>query len=147
MSKSIWGILIICIAGFIIWTSIYVLLPLWNYYRLDTPIPVSVNQWEIKKLGGSDYAVVALFSYEVKGEKYEGRTQFQKPYYPNYYAAEDQIKRFSKRAWKGWVNSKNPHIAALEKPFPYLKIFYAFVILGVLLYFVYLYLATPSKSN
>lgn len=139
MSKSIWRILLLCISALLLWRAGSALIPLWRYYQLDTLIPVNIERWKVEKKGGAEYALVAFYSYEFQGKRYEGQTEFQKPYLPNHYAAEDQIKQYSKKSWNGWIKSKKPEISSLERPFPYLKIFYSILVLGILLYFIYLY--------
>lgn len=138
MSKSIWRILLIIAGALMLWTVGSALFPLWNYVRLNALVPAKIENWEIQKVG-SEYALIAFFSYEVKGRIYKNQTTFQKPYYLNRYSAEEAVKNAKQKQWQAWVNSENPQISSLERPFPFLKILYSVMTIGVLLYFLYLY--------
>ncbi|HSX12291.1 MAG TPA: hypothetical protein VLF61_02245 [Rhabdochlamydiaceae bacterium] len=139
MSKSIWRIVFICAAALCLWRIGLAVNAAWHYWRLNTPISVTVNSWDIAQVGSSEYALIASFSYEFEGQRYENKIMFDKPYHLNRYAAQAEIKKWSQKSWTGWLDAKNPQFSSLEKQFPYLTIFYAFISLGVLLYFFYLY--------
>ncbi len=136
----------ICATLLCLWRSALALIGVWDYWRLNTLIPVQVENWEVEQLGSSEYTIIATYSYDFSGKRYQSKIKFNKPYYLNRYAAQDDIKKFSQRSWTGWINAKNPQISSLERNFPYLKIFYAFVTLGVVLYFFYIY-AYNKKSE
>lgn len=138
MSKSIWRILLIVAAALMLWSLGTALFPLWNYLRLNALVPVKIENWVIEPVK-SEYALVAYFTYEFKGKTYKNRTKFQKPYYLNRYAAEDAVKNNKQKSLRAWIDTDNPQISSLEKPFPFLKILYSIMTVGVMLYFIYLY--------
>lgn len=138
MSKSIWRILLIVAAALMLWTMGTTLLPLWNYLRLNALVPVKIENWEIVQVK-SEYALVASFSYEVKGQTYQNRTKFQKPYFLNRYAAEDAVNLNKRKIWQAWIDTGNPQISSLERTFPFLKVLYSVMTVGVMLYFISLY--------
>lgn len=139
MSKSIWRILFVCALCLCLWRCGTAAVHTWRYWHLNTLIPVKVEKWDVEQVGWSEYAIIAHYSYEFSGKRYENKIKFDKPYHLNLFAAQDEIKTLSKKAWKGWIDAKNPQFSSLQKSFPFLSVFYAVVILGIMIYFFSIY--------
>lgn len=137
MSKPLWRILFVILGGLALWRVGAVSLDLWSYYRLGPEVPAQVVHWDLIPKG-SKYALKASYAYTYGGKKYEAATQFAKPYQFNRQAAEEEIKKMSGFQWTAWVDHDAPQVSSLEKNFPLKESMYAFCLLGIFLYFVYL---------
>lgn len=150
MSKSIWRGVLICLTAGVLWLTSNFCWDLWQYHRLDLMVPIQVTKYKLKCINPSKFALKIYYFYEINETKYFGKYQLKNLYFLNRYAVEDQIKRWEgKRNWQGWVNSKQRHYSALEKNLPLQKGIYAALVLGLLLYCIYLhhYLETLSKTS
>ena len=145
MSKFIWTIFLVIIGGISLWYLSSALILFWKYERLDKVVAAEVDEWKIEPVG-SQYAIEAHYHFEFEGKRYLGETRFTRPYFLNLQTAEEQVNRNKAIAWKVWVDSNKPAFSYLEKIFPFKKVIYAFVCLGLFFYFLYLrYSTTISK--
>lgn len=110
-----------------LWLAWGVFQDLWLYWRLSTSVSAVVERVEIIERGASKFELKAYF---------ENRTcLLGKPYYLNRPSAERAASALEGKAQRFWIDPQNPQIFAIEKTFPYKKILYSIVALGVMGYF------------
>jgi hypothetical protein len=138
-------IVLICITGAIaLWFLSHALYDLNHYWKLGPTIPVEITQWKIQEISSSRFGIEALYSYEVNGKRYEGKTFFNKPIYLNPYAAEADLKKWQAHSWQAWYQKSHPEISSLQRNFPAKTMIHALLTLGV---FVYFYLVREMSSK
>lgn len=111
---------------------------LWDYSRLNRLAPAQVHLWEVEKIDDSTYAIVASYTYRVKGEEYQGKYTFQQPSFLNRPSAESDSKKWQKLSWEAWYDGSEPSHSALQKFFPFKSVIRASLALIVLGYFYFL---------
>ncbi len=122
-----------------LWLTCGVFQDMWLYWRLSTPISAVVERVEVIEHGASKFELKAYF---------ENRTcHLGEPYHLNRPSAEREAKALEGKMQRFWVDPQKPQIVALEKTFPYKKILYSIVALGVTGYFYFLIRSLEYKAN
>lgn len=138
MSKLLWIILLILTGAMVLWWGGSAASSLWKYGRLATEAPASATHYEVVPKG-SKYALEVRYTYVYQGHTYSGKTLFAKPYYLNHQAATDAKKSLEGMQWTAWVNPHHPEISSIQKIFPFKTTVYAVIVLGIFIYFCFLY--------
>lgn len=137
-SNKIWLIFLAAAtlaAGWFSWSAIA---KVTRYYSLQQKAEISDAAWRIAKRDEENYRVEADFSFEYGGNTYRGSELFEKPLYPNPWAAEYAMKKLESETKEAWFNPRNPRFSSLERKFPLKTVIYAITLLGLWLYFVWL---------
>ncbi len=111
---------------------------LWNYGRLNSQAKASINTWEVVQKSSSSFALKVVYQFEFKENIHQGEMVLAPPYHFNRPSAEKAASNLEKKEWAVWVNSHNPEVSSLEREFPLKKTIYAFIALGITLYFGFL---------
>lgn len=138
MSKPLWMILLIVTGVASLWWGIRAGIDVWHYTRLATEFEAKVESYEVVPRG-SKYAIEARYTYEVQGRTFSGKTVLAKPYQLNRRAAENAIGAMKGMQWTAWVDPHHPKESSLQKIFPFKKTLYAAIVVGIFLYFCFLY--------
>lgn len=125
------------ILGLTGWFSYQTATRLSTYLRLSESTSVSILSWEVRKVKGDTYEIIAGYSFPHKNSIIEGKTPIGKQF-PNPWAAEIAITNYQKRAQTLFFNPNNPHQAMFQKKFPTKTIVSLTVLLGALIYFLIL---------
>ncbi len=109
------------------------------YWRLSAPVDAVVERVEVVRRGPSKFELKAYF---------QNRTcLLGEPYHLNGPSAERAARALEGKMQTFWINSKDPQIVAIEKTFPYKKILYSVVALGVTGYFYFLIRSLEYKAK
>lgn len=144
--KGIWVFFLLLVFAFAIWFVVNAGFSLINYYKLSVQVPIEIEEWEVKEFKGSDYAIVAHFSYAYDEKEYKGQERLKR-LYPNPWAAKRALGLMEKEVWHGWINPRAPETIVLEKSFPYKGSISAAVLIGLCAYFIGLGLYVGLKDE
>jgi hypothetical protein len=133
----LWIVLLIITGLIALWFSTQAITQSWKYIRLNAKAPAQVLKWEVERLSGYQYALAATYSYTVRDQKFTGQTVFSSSPYPNYYAAESDLKLQQGRAFWAWYQKGHPSFSSLYKKFPRKECTNALLTLGVFMYFFF----------
>lgn len=97
-----------------------------------------VQSFYVKPLSKGRYGIGALYTYSVGEQTFQNEYIFEKPYFLNEYAAENNLKYWNMKEMKVWYKKKSPEISVLQKNFPYKTMVYMIVVLCLNIYFSYL---------
>lgn len=121
---------------------------LWQYCKLSSHAPASVQQWEVRELANGKFAVAAKYSYEVQGKTMQGDTCFTEPLFPNQFAAIDTLKKkYVQEKQEVWFDPKAKEYSSLQKKFPTMLLIRTTLALGVLVYFFFLRRYVAAKLD
>lgn len=118
-----------------------------RYYFLQQKTSLTSTEWGLVKINEESYRVGVEFSFVHQGKTYRGLEHFQKPLYPNPWAAAHGMKERETETQEVWFYPNNPKISSLEKKFPLKELLSAVVLLGLWLYFVQLGFSMRSVST
>lgn len=104
------------------------------YTRLSTQVEIEVHKWSVEQKKTDQFAVLAHYSFEYEDKEYVG-AMTTGSFYPNPWAANRAIEKFSEQRWSVWINPKHPNKAVFQKKFPYKSAFSAVILLGLSIYF------------
>ncbi len=104
------------------------------YTRLSTQVEIEVYKWSVEQKKTDQFVVLAHYSFEYREKEYSGVTATGS-LYPNPWAANRAIEKFSEQRWSVWINPKHPDKAVFRKKFPYKSAFSAVILLGLSIYF------------
>ena len=144
--NKVWYLLVFISGAIALWYCSNAVLGAWDYLKLSAKTEAHVRCWEIHEENASSYAILAEYVYEVKEQPYKGKTLFQAPFYLNRPAAEAGIEKLKTFTWEVWYNPQAPKQSSLQRIFPFKTAVYAFLTLGVFLYFFVLRYFTFSRS-
>jgi hypothetical protein len=144
--SKFWMILGCAVAAVALWVVGGALFGLAHYWKLSRPVSAQVVEWKVQEISPSSFAIEALYTYEVQGKRYSGKTLFDKPIYLNPYAAASDLKKWEALTWQAWIQPSHPEISSLQRNFPSKKIVHALLTLGVVLYFLFLRRWILSRS-
>ena len=133
--KKMWFILILASGCIATWFAGKAFFDLFQYSLLNASTEAKIHKWEVNEIGSSTFGVVAHYAYRIGDQRYESRSMLKEPYFLNKISAENEIKKFSTRTWKVWYNKRDPGRSSLQKIFPFKKLFYSLLALGVFIYF------------
>jgi hypothetical protein len=119
---------------------------LYDYLRLTVQVDATIDEWKVVKKSSSSYPIRGLYHVDFQGKTYHGSSILLPPYHLNRSSAEKAIKNLEKKKWRVWLNPYNPTFSSLEKLFPMKKIIYAFLALGVTLYFWFIETSSKIRS-
>jgi hypothetical protein len=111
------------------------LIQLKTFSKFDKRTLAKANSWEIRELKDGTYVIGAVYQYNVKEKKIDGKGHFKKKKYINYYAALDELTKISKNDLQVWYSSKNIIESNLEKYFPLKSLMYALLSSSIGIYF------------
>ncbi|HEY2810113.1 MAG TPA: hypothetical protein VGJ00_01820 [Rhabdochlamydiaceae bacterium] len=130
-----WVILIALTGAIASWFAIQAIVESCKFVRLNEKVPAQIVKWDIKMLSSSRYALATTYRYTVDSKEFTGYTVFTSLCYPNYYAAESDLKTYSGRSFWAWHQRNYPPYSSLQKIFPKKECTNALLTLGVFLYF------------
>ena len=138
MSKPLWIALLILSGAGALWWGTSTGIALWHYWQIPTEIPAQATHYEVVPRG-SKYALEVSYTYVYQGRTFSGKTLLAKPYHLNRTAAMDAKESMEGMEWTAWVNPQHPEISSIQKNFPFKKTLYAVIVLGIFLYFSFLF--------
>jgi hypothetical protein len=144
--KSRWIFLVLGTLSFL-WFGGKGFLEFWKYARLKEHTRASIIEWDVVEGKSSQSYLVAKYSYEVQGKKYEDRCRLISPIFLNKLSAETELKTWSGWQWSAWYDPSAPQFSSLQKIFPYRQVTYGAISLGVLLYFVLFFGFQPQNFS
>ncbi len=110
-----------------------------SFYSLSEKTKPHTTTLSVKKNSKSSYYPEVRYSYVVNGNEYQGREDLRSiDYFRKEFLEEDLPKIQAERKWVVWYSPKSPHRSALERNFPFKSIFYACVMTGIMIYFIWL---------
>lgn len=109
-----------------------------DYFSLDRKARAFPEGWKIEDRDSSSYAILVSYHFFVEKERFEGQIEFAKPYFLNKEFAEKAVKKLSSQSWEVFFSEKDPLKNSLQREFPFKLCIHAFLILGVLVYFIFL---------
>jgi uncharacterized protein DUF3592 len=130
-----WFAILAVAGGVVLWFGGMACFELWGYFRLKSFAPAQVERWEIKE-SSAKYFLEGTYKYEVDGKLYEGRSRLKEPSFLNRLSAEEELKRWEGVRWSVWYNPSAPQVSSLQKLFPYKRVIYAVLSLGLFVYFL-----------
>lgn len=107
----------------------------YQYVRLDSQTSAENVTWEVVMRSASHYILAAHYTYHVKGQEYQGKTECKTPFYFNYYAAIREVQSRKNEKFFTWYQKSRPSFSALQKQFPKKECIYALLTFGVFVYF------------
>lgn len=123
--------------------GIQVCFDLWTYVRLASRTEIVVDQWKVIKKSSSSFPIQTTYHFEFQGKTYQCKAFLHPPYHLNRPSAEKALKNLEQQQWIAWFDPRNPHFSLLQKEFPFKKMIYTLIALGVTCYFGFL--ETHSK--
>ncbi|MFZ0565258.1 MAG: hypothetical protein WAM28_03650 [Chlamydiales bacterium] len=132
--NAAWIAFLLIVVTISLWFVVKAGSDLLHYARMNMQTPATIEKWTIEELKNGEYRINAIFSFTFKNKNYQEKGQVGGRY-PNPWAAEQALARFSKKNWMAWVDPKSPSKALLEKKFPYKTALSASVLLGLTIYF------------
>ena len=84
------------------------------------------------------YFLEAHYEFSRESKTYQGQTDFREETYINTWAAEQQILYNKNQTWKVWYQPKKFTHSSLQKKFPAKECGSAAVLVGLLIYFIFL---------
>ncbi len=115
------------------------------YLRLSVRVEATLDDWKVIKKSSSSYPVQGKYHFEFQGKTYPGSSILSPPYPLNRLSAQKIISDLE-HVRIIWIDPRNPMISSLEKMFPLKKVIYAFVALGVTLYFWFVETSSRIRS-
>ena len=137
MKNIIWFAFLAIVAFLALWFIVKSSMAVCSYYHLSVQVPVTVEKWSIEELKSDEFAVIAHYSYDFKGQPYKAQGRVG-ALYPNPWAAGHAENQFSTKKWTAWVNPKHPEKSVLQKKFPYKKAISAAILVALFIYFAIL---------
>lgn len=118
---------------------------IYRYSRLSEQIPAQVEEWSVQEVKADQFEVRAHLSYTFQGETYHHTLPVGRRY-PNPWAAEKAMQQLKgKSEWKIWIDPKRPEEGVIDKYFPYRATISALILVGIMIYFLFLGLYARSK--
>jgi len=119
------------------------------FYRLDAQTmtaelmwsPLKIERWSLGDLMGWEeelYALKGTYEFEDKGTRYQGVTVLDAPLFRNEWAVEQELLSMRSKPALVWYDSHDPAYSALQKKFPLKESLSTALLIGVLLYFIWL---------
>ncbi len=121
-----------------IWVGARFALDLYDYLSLSRSTAVQVNEWRVEECKPGAFALFADYQFQVDECDYHQTFRFPKLTYNNPYMAQEHCALWSEKKWEVWYNPRNPHVASLQKLFPFKKAIHLLLCIGVVVYFVWL---------
>ncbi len=109
-----------------------------EYLSLNTQTRALVENWQIIRKAEDSFAIEVSYQFYVKDREFVGKTEFIKPYFPNEESARKAIQKLSLQPWAVFFHKENPEKSSLQRKFPFQGCIHAFLVLGLLVYFVFL---------
>ena len=88
-----------------------------DYFPKTAQAGAIISRWEVKEMGG-EFALKAIYSFEIQGKIWNGVSVLAKPWYWNEPAAVASLKTIAQEKWEVWFDPKNPAHSSLQKTFP-----------------------------
>ncbi|MEI6242185.1 MAG: DUF3592 domain-containing protein [Chlamydiota bacterium] len=131
--------LFVFLAFLTLWFLGQALIELQSYLRLSQKTQAHIDRWEIVETKGGKYSIQAVYHYEIQGKEYINENSFQKHPFLNKYSAKETLQDFAKKTWEAWYDPNDPGFSQLFKEFPVKSGVRGLIVLGIFLYFVFLY--------
>jgi hypothetical protein len=136
MHKNIlWKAFLAAIFVTTLWYTIVAVYRYNDYSSLQTQAPVTEIQWQTIEDSSESFSLQAHYRYEFNGKSFTGSSPW-KEVYRNSWAAEQDIKEFSKVKWKVWIDPNHPDHSSLQKYFPFKECISSALLWGIFLYFL-----------
>jgi hypothetical protein len=135
--NKIWLVFLASITLVVIWFSWGTVSHVMHYFSLEKKAKVIDSEWTILKIQDDQYQVQADFTFEYQEKQYRGFDIFEKPIYPNPWAAEYGVKEMKAKELFAWFYPKKPTNSSLEKHFPLKSILSSIILIGLWIYFIW----------
>lgn len=132
MQRLIFKIVFVFMVLILLWMGLDASFQMWKYFRLEKSVLATDLKCKVIEISSSEYALKARYSIEVQGKKYKGKSLSPKPYHLNALSAQKAAQNM--KTSLVWYDPANPSYNFLEKAFPYKKIIYFSMVLGIFLY-------------
>lgn len=146
--NAFWIIFLTLVALFSLWFVAKASYSVISYFNLTVQNPTKIEKWSVEEKKSDQFAVKAHYSFVYNGKEYRGVSPVGR-LYPNPWAAERAKAQFAKQEWPVWLDPKHPERAVLIKRFPFKKIASSAILIGLLIYFIFLsfYVKVGSRSS
>lgn len=111
---------------------------IWGFFSLDGKSKALIEGFKIEEKDSSAYALLVSYHFFVGKERVEGQVELVKPYFLNRESAEKAIKKLSSQEWEVFFSTGKVQKNSLQRVFPFLPCIHAFLVLGILVYFIFL---------
>ncbi|MBN2479881.1 MAG: hypothetical protein JXA94_06605 [Parachlamydiales bacterium] len=142
-----WILVFIITFSICIYFSAVAINKVYKYLILNEKTYAVDKKFEIKNKNDDYFYVVLSFEYEAFNKKYSKNVSL-KGKFLNQFSAKEFIDKSSNKKLLIFFNKKNPNIFSIEKKFPYKNCIYAFITIGILIYFLILkaYISRIEKN-
>lgn len=138
MHKNVlWKAFLAAIFVTTLWFTIVAVYRYQDYKNLKEQVPVTEIQWKVIEESSESFTLQAYYRYAIDDKFFKGSSPW-KEIYRNNWAAEQDIKEFSKIQWKVWIDPAHPDHSSLQKKFPLKECISSIVLWGIFLYFLIL---------
>jgi hypothetical protein len=110
---------------------------LWQFWSLDATAQAEQISWKIISLDEDRWVTVAEYSFQAKGMRYQGQSQFNEAYL-NEWAAQEAVNRYLEHPPAVWYELEHPATSTLQKHFPLKELTYAALLWILAIYFCWL---------
>ena len=111
-------------------------LQLWPYLRYSATAEAQIENWQARKVGSDHYGLWADYSYCVGDQDFTSHGRLQGHAYRNLFAAEEAIEEMG--PLKVYFSPRKPQKSTLEHYISLRRLFYAAILVGILIYFLIL---------
>jgi hypothetical protein len=136
--NKVWIAILALVGAIALWFCAKALYQVYDYVRFDSQTVAEVESWSVEQVGSDRFALRAVYGFQVGEELYEGESYVPKLVFLNALAAKRRIEELESGGWAVWYRSRNPALSRLGKVFPYKQCAYALILLGVMVYFIFL---------
>ncbi len=133
-----WLALLILISLVAIWYSAIAFYHLYGYVTLSKTAPAEEVRWSIKENDPDSFQIVADYTFTVADKTNTGTTVFNDWSFRNPWGAQAILKEREKQTWTVWYSPWNFNHSSLQKSFPTKECLTMGVLVGLLLYFIWL---------
>lgn len=109
-----------------------------TYYSLTRQIRAEKIEWETLAEAEDRFYLKGHYTFQVKGNRYEGESALREMPLRSPYAVEIALKEMEKIPPPVYFNPSNPKASSLEHTFPYKTFFSALTMGGLFVYFIWL---------
>lgn len=143
--KNFWTALFSLTAAIGLYFALLLGKELWTYSTLYTPVPASVQEWQVRELKNGRFALAAKYSYQIQERNFSSVYLYKTPTYLNDRTALEEAQGKDMRV-TAWVNPQSPQKSALQHDFPWLALVRLAIVAAVLFYFLFLRRYVMSKA-
>lgn len=130
--------MLIIIACFALWFLGKAGIGVMHYFLLRNSAWVKIDDWSIETSRKNIFLIKGEFTFDFQGKQIYAKAYVDK-HYPNNFAAELDLKKFSSNNnCLVWFNPNQPEKAEFARSFPTKAVFSALLLVGLVFYFLFL---------